>query len=150
MEKLHFKIRINAPREKVWDSMLNEGTYKEWTKIFNTESRYEGAWITGNTIRFLGVDEHGKQGGMVSTIIEARPYEFVSIRHIGIIKDGTEDTESDEAKRWAGFENYTFTGANGGTELSVDVDTTEEYTEYLKETWPKALENLKNIAERDH
>ena len=34
MEKLNFKIEINAPKEKVWDTMLNKDTYKAWTEVF--------------------------------------------------------------------------------------------------------------------
>ncbi|MDQ5893468.1 MAG: hypothetical protein QG640_480, partial [Patescibacteria group bacterium] len=31
MQKIHFSIQINAPKEKVWDTMLGEATYREWT-----------------------------------------------------------------------------------------------------------------------
>ncbi len=35
MEKLEFAILINAPRERVWDAMLQDGTYREWTSAFH-------------------------------------------------------------------------------------------------------------------
>ena len=43
MEKLHFSISIKAPKEKVWDTMLNDVTYRQWTSVFNPPgSYYEG------------------------------------------------------------------------------------------------------------
>lgn len=86
---------------------------------------------------------------MVARIRENRPYEFVSIEHLGILKDGIEDTTSDEVKKWTpAFENYTFTEKDGGTEVSVDMDIAEEYADMFKEMWPKALLKLKEISER--
>lgn len=34
-QKLHFTITINAPKEKVWDTMLQDTTFREWTAPFN-------------------------------------------------------------------------------------------------------------------
>ena len=35
MQKLNFKIDINAPKEKVWSTMLEDKTYREWTDSFS-------------------------------------------------------------------------------------------------------------------
>ncbi|MEX2593834.1 MAG: hypothetical protein WD426_13755 [Anditalea sp.] len=37
-QKLHFSKRINAPKEKVWDTMLKDETYREWTSAFTEGS----------------------------------------------------------------------------------------------------------------
>jgi hypothetical protein len=101
MKKIHFKIDINASKEKVWDTMLEDATYREWTAPFNEGSYYKGDWTKGSEIIFLGPDpETGKEGGMVSRIAENKKYEFISIEHLGIIKDGVEDTTSEEVKKW--------------------------------------------------
>ena len=78
-----------------------------------------------------------------------RPFEFISIKHLGYIKGGVTDTESPEVKAWApAFENYTFRKHNKGvTEVNVDIKITPEFEEYLQSTWPKALEKLKAICE---
>lgn len=34
MTTLEFKIEINASKEKVWDVLWNEETYKQWTSVF--------------------------------------------------------------------------------------------------------------------
>ena len=151
MEKLTFTTIINAPREKVWNIMLEDATYREWTKPFNAGSRYEGKWETGSEMRFIGVDENGKEsGGMYSKIKEARPYEFVSIEHLGMISEtGEIDTTSDAVKKWTpAFENYTFNDKDGGTELFVELDISGEWKDMLSDMWPKALAALKEIAEK--
>ncbi len=150
MQKMHFSTTIHAPKQKVWDTMLENETYREWTTPFNPQgSWYEGDWNTGSKITFLGPGEDGKTGGMVSRIRENRPYEFVSIEHLGIIQDGKEDTTSDEVKKWTpAFENYTFVGRNGVTEVHVDMDVADEHRQMFADSWPKALEKLKTLAEK--
>jgi uncharacterized protein YndB with AHSA1/START domain len=148
MQKLHFSITIDAPREHVWKTMLEDATYREWTEVFSPGSSYEGSWEKGSKIKFVGPDENGKMGGMSSEIAESNPYEFVSAHHIGVVVDGVEDTTSEEAKKWNGYENYTFKDLDGKTELTVDMDMNEEGVEYMSEAWPKALQKLKEIAER--
>ena len=151
MEKISFTTIIDAPRDKVWHSMLDEATYKQWTKPFNEGSRYVGKWETGAEIRFIGVDDSGKEsGGMYSKIREARPYEYVSIEHLGMINEAGEiDTTSEEVKKWTpAFENYSFSEKDGGTEVLVELDISEEWKEMFNEMWPKALAKLKEIAER--
>jgi uncharacterized protein YndB with AHSA1/START domain len=151
MEKLTYTTIINAPREKVWHTMLDEATYQEWTKPFNEGSRYEGKWETGSEMRFIGVDESGKEmGGMYSKIKEARPFEFVSIEHLGMITEtGEVDTTSESVKKWTpAFENYIFNDAEGGTEVHVEIDVADEWKEMFNDMWPKALAKLKELAEK--
>jgi hypothetical protein len=150
MQKLHFSIIINAPKEKVWHTMLEDKTYREWTAAFNPGSYYKGDWNKGSKILFLGPDpETGIEGGMVSWIAENKPYEHISIEHLGIVKNGVEDTTSEEAKKWApAFENYTFKEKDGATEVLVDMDIDEKEAEIFNKMWPDALQRLKAIAER--
>lgn len=148
MQKLNTSIFINAPKEKVWDIMLGEETYKQWTSAFCEGSYYKGSWEEGSKILFVGPGEDGKEGGMVSRIKENRKYEYVSIEHLGILKDGVEDTTGEEAKKWApAYENYTFTEKDGGTELSIDQDIEDEYKDSFMDMWAKALSKLKEICE---
>lgn len=150
MQKLKFSIEINAPKEKVWNTMLDDKTYRMWTTPFNEGSYYKGDWSKGSKIIFLGPDqETGKEGGMVSRIAENKLYEFISIEHLGIIKDGVEDTTSEDVKKWTpAFENYTFQEKNGTTEVLVEMDINDEYKEMFEGMWPKALQVLKEIAEK--
>jgi hypothetical protein len=74
----------------------------------------------------------------------------MSIEHLGIYKDGIEDTTSDEAKKWTpAFENYTFESVDGGTKLSIDQDIDEEHKEMFENMWAGALQRLKEITENN-
>lgn len=148
MDKLRKTIFINAPRARVWDVMLADETYRDWTSAFSPGSYYKGDWSEGSKILFVGPNPEGGEGGMVSRIRENRHHEFISVEHLGIFKDGVEDTESAEAKKWApAFENYTFTDRNGGTELAIEMDIEAENRESFETMWTNALERLKELAE---
>lgn len=145
MEKIHFKTSINAPKKKVWNTMLENETYRQWASTFHEGSHYQGSWEEGSKILFLGPEG----SGMVSVIAENRPYEFISIKHIGLVNKGVEDTESEEAKKWApAFENYTFSEENGKTTVSVEMDIEKDYKEMFQKMWPKALRKLKALSEK--
>ena len=152
MEKLQFKVSINAPVAMVYDFMLgtnSKSTYEQWTSLFNPTSTYEGSWEKGNKMLFIGVDEKGEKGGMVSKIVENIPNRFVSIQHYGLLKADKEITDGSEVEKWAnGFENYTFEEDNGTTTVTVDLDTAEDFSDYMNLTYPKALDKLKEICEK--
>ncbi len=147
METQHFTVLINAPKEKVWDAMLADETYRQWTAAFMPGSYYIGNWEKGSKIQFVAKDESGKVSGMSSEIADSRPYEFVSIHHLGVVADGVEDITSPQALQWRGYENYTLHEQDGKTELIIDVDVNEEMAAYMKDAWPKGLQKLKEIAE---
>jgi hypothetical protein len=46
------------------------------------------------------------------------------------------------------FENYTFKEKNGTTEVIVEMDINDEYKEMFEGMWPKALQKLKELAEK--
>ena len=152
MNKLEFKITIHAPVTKVYDFMLgiqDKSTYEQWTAEFNPTSSYEGSWDRGSKILFIGTDGNGEKGGMVSKIAENIPNQFVSIQHYGLVKAGEEITEGPEVEKWAnGLENYSFEENNGTTTLTVDLDTTEDLIDFMNDTYPKALDKLKELCEK--
>ncbi|MBP9097324.1 MAG: SRPBCC domain-containing protein [Ferruginibacter sp.] len=152
MEKLQFIVSINAPVTRIYDFMLgisSKSTYEQWTSLFNPTSTYEGNWDKGNKILFIGVDEKGEKGGMVSRIAENIPNQFVSIQHYGLFKADKEITEGPDVEKWAnGYENYTFEENNGTTTVTVELDTTEDFLGYMNQTYPKALDKLKEICEK--
>lgn len=148
MELLHFQIIINAPVKKVYKTMLDEETYREWTAEFNPTSHYKGSWKKGSKILFIGLDKDGIQEGLVSKIKENIANAYVSIEHLGLIKGEEEVTSGTLVEPWAGMlENYTFKEINGATLLEVDMDSNEEFKSYFIETWPRALNKLKFMCE---
>jgi hypothetical protein len=125
--------------------MLEDATYRQWTSAFQEGSYAVTDWSVGSKALFLS-----PQGdGMVSRIAVHRPNEFLSIEHLGIVKNGVEDTKSEAVKAWAGaLEDYTLTEINGASTLNVEMDVADDYRKYFEETWPKALSKLKELAER--
>jgi len=152
MQKLQFKKEINAPAQKVFDAMLglkDKASYEEWTAVFNPTSTFLGNWEKGSKMHFLGVDENGKKGGLVSIIEEHRPAKFISIQHCGLLDGDIELMSGEEVEKWAGgHENYSFEENHGTTTLTVDLDTTGDFVDYFNNTYPTALDKLKEISER--
>lgn len=151
MQKLQFKQQIHASAQKVYETMLglkDISTYQHWVSVFNPTSTYEGSWVKGSKIYFVGVDENGKRGGMVSEIMEHKPAEFVSILHYGFIDGDKEITTGELIEKWAGgHENYSFHEIEGVTTVTIDIDVVEEYLDYFNNHYPKALAKLKEITE---
>lgn len=148
MNKQTHQIDIKAPREKVWDTLFGVETYPQWTKAFNEDSRVETDWKKGS--RALFIDGNGD--GMVSRIAENIPNQFMSIEHLGTRMGGVEDTTSPAVAQWAGaHEDYHLEDIDGGTRLIIkmDVDENSEYAEMFATMWPKALEAVKSISEKN-
>ncbi len=145
MEKLNFSITINAPKEKVWNGLWEDSSYRAWTSAFAPGSHAVTDWKEGSKVLFLD----GKGQGMVSKIAVSRPNEYLSFEHLGIVKDGVEDFESEEVKKWAGaFENYALSESNGTTNLQIDMDANNEWMEFFSKVWPQALEKVKELSEK--
>lgn len=127
----------------------NKSTYEQWTAMFNPTSTYEGNWEKGSKMLFVGIDEKGNKGGMVSEIADNVLNQYVSIRHYGLVQANVEITSGPEAEKWAtGFENYTFQENNGVTDLVIElIGLNEDLTVYMNDAWPKALAKLKEICE---
>jgi uncharacterized protein YndB with AHSA1/START domain len=142
MEKIEFKITINASAVKVWDVLFGVKTYPRWTAVFAEGSQVKTDWKKGSKALF-----HDDKGdGMLAIINENIPNKYMSVKHIGQIMDGKETLHD-----WGeSFENYTLNEEDGKTELLIDMDITKEWLDYFKETWPKALDKVKEIAEKQH
>lgn len=148
MEKIHFSIQINAPREKVWDTMLTKGTYEQWAAPFHEGSTFEGTWEEGTEMHFVGPSEDGGVAGMLAIVTANRPYEFVSVKHLVEITNGEKKPfpvmEGEE-----GYESYAFKDVEGGTEVSVELSVPTGWKDMFVEMWPKALAVLKEVAEKE-
>ncbi|MBL8483473.1 MAG: SRPBCC domain-containing protein [Rhodocyclaceae bacterium] len=144
VSRIQFTATINATPAVVWYHITSPDSYKHWTSAFAEGSYFEGAWDTGSKIYFLSPSGDG----MVSEIAESRMNEFISIRHLGFLSNGTEDTTSDSVLSWApAYENYTLLQVPEGTRLVVDQDVPPEWEEHMNQAWPKAIDLLKKLSE---
>lgn len=141
---LVFEVSIRAPRERVWDHMLGNAGYRHWTAAFCEGSYFTGTWAAGAPMRFLSPGGDG----MLAEIAEWRPPAFVSIRILGEVRQGVDDTTSDAVRAWApAYENYRLDETPEGTHVCVTLDSAPAYEAYMRETYPKALQRLKALAE---
>jgi uncharacterized protein YndB with AHSA1/START domain len=144
MKKLEFKTTIDAPREKVWDVLWKDETYRKWTRSFSEGSHAKSDWKEGSKILFLD----GSGNGMVSRIRSKDENKYMSFEHLGYIKDGVEVLSGKEVESWqGGQENYTLTNRGGKTELLVELDAMEEYLDMFNDSFPKSLKEVKRLSE---
>lgn len=149
MKDLVFEKEINASPEQIWDAITKLEKYRIWTAVFHKGSYFDGGWNKGDKIKFLIVNKAGIPEGMTSEIAESNFPNFISIRHLGFISNGQEDTESPEVKSWApAYENYTIEEiAEGHSRIRVDAETDDKYVDMFTRIWPEALDALKSTAE---
>ncbi|MAZ27007.1 MAG: ATPase [Cytophagaceae bacterium] len=144
MKKQTYSISINASRNKVWDVLWGDKTYGKWTAAFGEGSRVITDWQEGSKVQFLGPEDTG----MLSIIEQKKAPEIMNFRHIGIIKEGVEDTTGPEVREWApSNENYLLTAKDDKTILTIQMDLDEKHVKMFNEMWAVALENVKNLAE---
>lgn len=145
METLHFSIKINAPKERVWDIMLADKPFRQWSGEISQGSYYEGSWEQGSNIRFM----NATGGGVLSRIAQNKLHEFILIENYGVIEHGVEKTEGPIVAQAASMhENYTFTETDGITEVLVETNADDEYKPIFERVWPKALAKLKALCEQ--
>ena len=143
MQKVIFKTVIDNTPEKLWKILWDDATYRKWTKTFSESSYMESDWKVGGRTLFLD----GKGSGMVSTIDAIEPNKYLSFKHLGMIKNGVEDLDSDEVKKWSGSnENYILNPIGEKTELIVELDLDEEYKDSFNDTWQKTFEIIKSLV----
>lgn len=149
MISLELSKKINAPRELLWEMIVDPDLYRIWTSVFSPGSDFDGQWETGHKIKFITEDENGVQNGMTSEIAESRWPEFISIRHLGLIADDVEDFDSPQAQAWApAYENYTLETLDAESSLfKVYMDLEEEHLEMFEKMWEKALEKINQLCQ---
>ena len=140
MTTINLSIKINAPKERVWDTLWSDAGYRKWTSVFSEGSYAESDWKEGSKIRFLTPSGDGMYGIIQKNV----PFEQMVFEHLGEIKNGVE-----ESKEWGGAtEGYLLSERDGFTELNVSMAATEEFKEYFSNTFPKALEVVKQLSEQ--
>ena len=135
-----FSIRIKAPKEKVWQTLWEDKTLRDWANIIDEGMYMTGEMKEGNEVQFISP----LTGYGVTSLIEKLiPNEFVSFKHQMDMKNGEE-----REKEWTGgTESYSLTENNGITTLTVKLDVPPDQVETFEVRFPKALQRVKILAE---
>jgi len=137
-------IDIKAPKEKVWDVMLNYKFTRIWYAEFSEGSHAETDWKLGSKAMF----KDSSESGLVGKVIANKPYEVISVEYEGIVIAGIEDYKSESANNVkGGFETYRLKEKDDVTYLSIECDMSEEYFESMSSAWEKALKKVKELSE---
>lgn len=142
MNEMLFSIEISANRKRVWDTLWRSETFPEWAGVIDPGTRMIGDLEEGNEVQFISSGGYGVTS-LVEKVIEG---EFLLLRHQADTQGhGTQARE----KEWTGgAETYTLTAKGGATILTVVFDVPPEMEEYFRLNYPKALEQVKVMAER--
>ncbi len=142
-EKVTFTVKIGAHAAKVWNTLWDKESYREWTKVFTEGSYYEGEISEGARIHFLTPNG----SGMYSEIEKLAVNELLVFRHLGEIKEFKELPPNEKTLEWAGGrEIYRLSSEDENTILELELDTSEEFKKIFDETFPKALDWVKKIC----
>ena len=143
MQKMQFSIEIKAFRERVWNTLWEDTTFRDWGNIIDEGQYMVGEIKEGNEVQFIS----SVSGYGVTSLIEKLvPNQFVSFRQMADTKDGG---KREREKEWTGgTENYSLAENDGVTTLTVGIDVPTGQEETFKVRFPKALERVKILAEK--
>lgn len=143
MKGMQFSIEINATKERVWNTLWQDETFRGWASIIDPGTYMVGDLKEGNEIQFIS----GSSGYGVTSLVEKLVVgEFLLLRHRA---DTKANGKWEREKEWTGGEeSYRLAEKDGTTTLSVAFDVPPELAEEFKANYPKALERVKILSER--
>jgi len=144
MNPLEYSIEIKATPEKIWNTLWDDTTYRKWVSVFHEGTYYVTDWKKGSSVQFLNLDGNGVYG----LIHENIPYQFLSIHHLGEVKNHINQPIEDSNYSDV-FENYTLLEIDNNTyKLVIQLTNFEAYQSYFDQTFPLALDKVKELAEQ--
>lgn len=144
MNEMQFSVEIHAAKEKVWHTLWQDETFREWAGIIDPGTYMVGELKKDSEVQFISA-ENGY--GVTSLVEKIVPNELLLLRHR---VDTQNSGEQKREKEWTGgTESYKLIEKDGVTTLTVTFDVPPELEEYFKANYPKALEKVKSLAERN-
>lgn len=138
---MQFSVQINATKEKVWDTLWQDETLRQWAGIIDPGTHLVGDLKLGNQIQFIS----GNGYGVSSLVKQLTKNEFLLLHHNADTQDEGKNTRDNQ---WTGgSESYQLTEQNHTTKLTVTFDVPPELEDYFQTTYPKALQKIKSLSE---
>lgn len=145
MKKIEKTVIIQATPAKVWNVLTLDQYTRSWYAAFKAGAYAVTDWKQGSKAYFMDEDKNG----MAAKIAESIPGQSLVIEYTGFVKDGIEDLDSPQAKRYQGAnETYRLTSIGDATRLDMTSDMEESMYEMMSERWEKAIAQLKELAEQ--
>lgn len=142
MKDMEFTVDICATKEKVWAVLWQDETFRQWAGIIDPGTYMVGDLQLGSEVQFISA-ENGY--GVTSLVEKIVPGECLLLRHRKDTKDTGAHARDDE---WTGgIESYELVEESGTTTLKVAFDVPEGMEEYFAVNYPKALQQVKLLAE---
>lgn len=142
MKEMQFSIQVQTTKEKVWNTLWQDETFRQWASIIDPQTYMVGELKEGNEVQFFSAANGYGVTSLVEKVVEG---EFLLLRHSA---DTQQTGKQTREKQWTGGkESYTLTEQDGTTTLTVAFDVPAELEEYFTKTYPKALERVKELAE---
>lgn len=142
MKQMQFTVDINASKQRVWDTLWQDKTFRDWAGLIDPRTYMVGELKQGNEVQYISA-ENGY--GVTSLVQELIPNEFLLLKHQ---LDTQDSGKQEREKEWTGGEeSYRLTGNNGATSLTATFDVPPEMEDYFNVHYPKALDRVKVLAE---
>ena len=143
MKKHQFSIEIQAPRERVWSTLWDDKTFRDWANIIDEGMYMVGEIKEGGEVQFISSVSGYGVTSLVEKLVQS---EFISFRQMADTK-GSGEREREE--QWTGgTESYSLAENDCVTTLTVAIDVPPGQEETFKARFPKALERVKMLVEK--
>lgn len=143
MKQMQFTVEINASKEKVWDTLWQDETLRQWAGIIDPGTYMKGELAEGSTVEYISA-ENGY--GVTSLVVKMTPNEFLLLKHQADTQESGHKTRDNE---WTGGnESYQLSQKDGITTLTCTFDVPKKMEDYFNEAYPKALQKIKELAEK--
>jgi uncharacterized protein YndB with AHSA1/START domain len=142
MKELNYTTEISATPEKVWKTLWNDATFRDWAGIIDEGTYMKGTLKEGNDVEFISsVNGYG----VTSFVEKFTPNKLAFFRH----KADTQETGTKSRdNEWTGTsEQYELHEKNGRTTLTIKTQVPPEQEETFEDRLPKALARIKELAE---
>lgn len=132
------KININAPIDKVWESLTKPEIIKQYFFGTNTTTN----WKVGSPIKFTG-EWKGNSYEDKGTILDMKPNKLIKYSYWSSMS-GIEDNPENYV-----IITYELSGEDNNVNLTISQENIpdEKTKEHSVENWKKVMNGLKNLVE---